>query len=103
MGSNTSLTPLLQNTRIPHHRKPRMMTRKRHTASRKMKRTSSSRSRMMNILVLNTSIPTMRTQNDKDEYSESSSYLASTEGGPAAEDGEAHMATATGPAVAPAP
>merc|ERR1711865_501501 len=41
--------------------------------------------------------------NDKDEYSESSSYLASTEGGPAAEDGEAHMATATGPAVAPAP
>merc|ERR1712166_1132438 len=41
--------------------------------------------------------------NDKDEYSESSSYLASTEGGPAAEDGEAHTATATGPAVAPAP
>merc|ERR1711957_828025 len=41
--------------------------------------------------------------NDKDEYSESSSYLASTEGGPAAEDGEAHMETATGPAVAPAP
>merc|ERR1712195_463548 len=30
--------------------------------------------------------------NDKDEYSESSSYLASTEGGPAAEDGEAHTA-----------
>ena len=114
------MTPLLQNTRIPHHRKfgkmyPLIVSHigcRREAEDDDQEEAHRFQEEEEDEFLQESDDEYSGAEyvdsddedtDDKDEYSESSSYLASTEGGPAAEDGEAHTATVTGPAVSPAP